>query len=403
MSVVDTVDQRRATAVAAYAAVTRPVRELDDVVELAAQLAGTPHAAVNVFTADRQHQVATYGFTETACRREDAMCSVVLEERRPIAVPDARLDPRLWDKLAVTGERGAVRYWASVPLENADGVVFGTLCVFDEQPREVDPGVLRALGTLAARVVDVYELRLRSRELALSLLEQQALQADLERSNERLDGFAGQVSHDLKTPLTTLSLSLTLAREQLRSGELGVDTLHLIDRAIAGSQRMSLLIDDVLDYARLGGTLRATDVDLDFVMGEVLDDLGPYLDGVDLHLGRLPTVNGDRSQLRAVLQNLLANAVKYARPDRAPVVSVSARHVQRAWRIEVTDNGRGIAPSDRARIFEPLTRLDEAEASVEGSGIGLATCRRIIGAHGGRIGIDPTVTDGTRVWFELPD
>jgi len=400
---VDTVDQRRAAAVAAYAAVTRPSRELDGVVELAAQLAGVPHAAVNVFTADQQHQVATYGCSETICRREDAMCSVVLDERRAIAVPDARLDPRLWDKVAVTGELGTVRYWASVPLESPHGVVFGSLCVFDDEPREVDPAVVRTLGTLAARVVDVYELRLRGRELALSLLEQQALQADLERSNERLDGFAGQVSHDLKTPLTTLSLSLTLAREQLRGGELGVDTLQLLDRAIAGSQRMSLLIDDVLDYARLGGTLRATDVDLDFVMGEVLDDLGSYLDGVDLHLGRLPTVNGDRAQLRAVLQNLLANAVKYARPDRPPVVSVSARHVQRAWRVEVTDNGRGIAPADRARVFEPLTRLDETDAQSDGSGIGLATCRRIVGAHGGRIGIDPTVTDGTRVWFELPD
>jgi signal transduction histidine kinase len=403
VSAVQTDDQRRAATVTAYAAVSRPPGELESVVELAAQLARTPMAAINIFTSDRQHQVATFGFAGSTCRAEDAMCSVVLAERQPVAVPDARADPRLQDKPSVTGVDASLRYWASVPLQNADGVIIGTLCVFDEQIREVDPSVVHALTLLAARVIDVYELRLRSRELALSLLEQEALHADLERSNERLAGFAGQVSHDLKTPLTTLSLSLTLAREQLRHGELGLDTLQLIDRAIGSSHRMSLLVDDVLDYARLGGTLRATDVDLDFVMGEVLDDLGPYLDGVDLHLGRLPTVNGDRAQLRAVLQNLVANAVKYAHPDRPPVVSVSARHVQQAWRIDVTDNGRGIAPADRARVFEPLARVDETDTPVEGSGIGLATCRRIVGAHGGRIGIDPTVEEGTRFWFELPD
>ena len=95
----------------------------------------------------------------------------------------------------------------------------GTLCVFDERPRDLEPSRLAALATLAERVVDVFELRLRSRELALSLMENQAVQAELERSNERLASFAGQVSHDLKTPLTTISLSLSLIREQLEDGE----------------------------------------------------------------------------------------------------------------------------------------------------------------------------------------
>jgi signal transduction histidine kinase len=231
-------------------------------------------------------------------------------------------------------------------------------------------------------------------------MENQAVQAELERSNERLALFASQVSHDLKTPLTTLSLSLSLIREQIEDGELGPESTGLLDRAIKGSTRMADLIDDVLDYAHLGGTLKVTEVDLDFVIGEVLEDLSSELTGVTMEIGQLPTVLGDRAQVRAVLQNMLSNAVKFRDERRAPVVHVDARRVQRAWRIEITDNGIGVPPEDRIRIFEPLARGD---VSVEGSGIGLATCRRIVGAHGGRIGIDPTVTDGARFWFELPE
>lgn len=277
---------------------------------------------------------------------------------------------------------------------------FGTLCVFDDRPRTLEPGALAGLATLAERVVDVFELRLRARELALNMMEIQAVQAELERSNERLASFAGQVSHDLKTPLTTISLSLSLVREQIEDEETGPDSIGLLDRAINGSARMADLIDDVLDFASLGGTLKSTEVDLEFVLGEVLDDLAPDLTDVTLHIGPLPTVLGDRAQLRAVLQNLLENASKYRADERPLELHVTARHVQRAWRIEITDNGRGVPPAERHRVFEPLARADD---SVQGTGIGLATCRRIVGAHGGRIGIDPSMVEGSRFWFELPD
>jgi len=395
-------DARRVAAIRAYDAVRMPPRrELESVVQLAARIADVPTATINIITDAEQHQILTVGFDAAPCRREDSMCAVTVSEGRPVALSDASLDPRFARNPFVTGELGRVRFYVAHPLITKDGVPVGTLCVFDEEPHELDPVQLAGLATLAERIVDVFELRLRGRELALSLMENQAVQAELERSNERLASFAGQVSHDLKTPLTTLSLSLQLMREQAaEDGVIGPDSIGLLDRAIKGSSRMADLIDDVLDFARLGGTLKSTEVDLDFVLGEVLDDLGPELEDVTMHISRLPTVLGDRAQLRAVLQNLLSNAAKYRCDQRPPEVHVSARHVQRAWRVEVTDNGRGVPPAERYRVFEPLARADD---SVEGSGIGLATCRRIVGAHGGRIGIDPTVTEGARFWFELPD
>ena len=333
-------------------------------------------------------------------RRQDSMCAAILGAGQPVVVADASQDARFARNPFVTGELDTIRCYVAHPLVTRDGVPVGTLCVFDSEPRELDPEQLAGLATLAARTVDVFEVRLRGRELALSLMENQAVQAELERSNERLASFAGQVSHDLKTPLTTLSLSLSLIREQLEDGQVVAESAPLLDRAINVSARMADLIDDVLDYARLGGTFRATEVDLDFVLGKVLEDLAPELVDVTLHIGQLPTVLGDRAQLRAVLQNLLGNAARYRSEERPLEVHIAARHVQRAWRIEITDNGRGVPPAERHRVFEPLARVDD---SIEGTGIGLATCRRIVGAHGGRIGIDASVTEGARFWFELPD
>jgi signal transduction histidine kinase len=401
VSVAEADAQRRVAAITAYDAVRKPPSpELDPLVELAARIAGVPMAAITVISDTEQHQISTFGFDGSVCRREDSMSIQAVESGQPVTVADASRDERFAANPFVTGVLGGVRFYASFPLTSHDGVTVGTLSVFDERAHRVDPDVLSGLSTLAARVIDVFELRLRGRELALSLMELQALQAELERSNERLASFAGQVSHDLKTPLTTLSFSLQLLREQLDEGEVGPESATLLDRAINGSARMADLIDDVHDYAGLGGTLKTSDVDLDFVLGEVLGDLAAELADATLRIGRLPPVVGDRAQLRAVLQNLLENAARHRSDERPLEVEIGARHVQRAWRIEVTDNGRGVPPVDRNRVFEPLARLDE---SIEGSGIGLATCRRIIGAHGGRIGIDPTRTEGARFWFELPD
>jgi signal transduction histidine kinase len=394
-------DQQRMAAILAYDAVRMPPRaELQGVLELAARIAGVPKATVNIITDTEQHQIATTGFEGSVSPRRDSMCAAIIGAGRPVVLADASRDARFARNPFVTGQLDTIRCYVAHPLITREGVPVGTLCVFDSEPRELDPEQLAALALLAVRTVDVFEVRLRGRELALSQMENQAVQAELERSNERLASFAGQVSHDLKTPLTTLSLSLSLIREQLEDGQVVAESAPLLDRAINVSARMADLIDDVLDYARLGGTFRATEVDLDFVLGKVLEDLAPELVDVTLHIGQLPTVLGDRAQLSAVLQNLLGNAARYRSDERPLEVRIAARHVQRAWRIEITDNGRGVPPAERHRVFEPLARLDD---SIEGTGIGLATCRRIVGAHGGRIGIDASVTEGARFWFELPD
>ncbi|MBA2952229.1 GAF domain-containing sensor histidine kinase [Nocardioides sp. CGMCC 1.13656] len=381
-------DARRVAEIGKYRVLVDPPRkDLIALTEIAAQIARVPMATINLITDDAQHQVATHGFDGAICRREDSMCNVVLDAGAPVVVPDASQDPRWRDNPFVTGEIGSVRFYATHQLTTPEGVVIGTLCVFDEQPRSLSDEQEHALVGLADRVVDLLELELRTREL--------------ERSNEQLAAFAGQVSHDLRNPLTAVTLSLTMLGDDIDPDDPeDADKSFLVHRAIGGARRMQTLIDDLLKFARVGGELQRGAVDLGGVLDDVVEDLAVPLAKATVITGDLPTVTGDAVQLRAVLQNLVANAAKFVRPGEPPHIEVDAVRLDGRWRVEVADRGPGIPEEERERVFQPLARIDE---EVDGSGIGLSTCRRIIDAHGGRIGLVDAAYGGTCAWFELPD
>lgn len=226
------------------------------------------------------------------------------------------------------------------------------------------------------------------------------LRSRLERSDARLSAFAGQVTHDLKTPLTTMSLSLELIRDELEEGALAEDLVPLITRALGASSRMATMIEDVHAYARLDTTIDLAPVDLARVVAEVVAQLSAPFEDVDLTVGPLPVVPGDEALLRSLLQHLLSNAAKFRSSDRPAAVAVSSSRVGPRWRIVVADNGIGIPEDRREDVFEPMVRLDKR---VDGVGIGLATCRRVVDAHGGAIGVStPEAGDGSAFWVELP-
>jgi len=404
VTTVQEADEQRVAEIGRYRILddAAPRRDLVALVEVAAEVARVPMATINLITDARQHQVAAVGFDAAVCRREDSMCNAVLHEGRPVVVPDASLDPRFRDNPFVTGVIGEVRFYATHQLVTPNGVVIGTLCVFDTVARQLSDDQERAIVALADRVVDLLELELRTRELGATVSQLELARSELQRSNEQLAAFAGQVSHDLRNPLTAVTMSLRMVGEQLEEptsldpSELG----WLVTRAVSGAERMGSLIEELLSFARLGGRLARTEVDLATVLAEVGEDLAEALAGASLTVGRLPVVTGDPVQLRAAVQNLVANAAKFVQPGVAPKIEVSAARVAGGWRIEVADHGIGIAPEHRERVFEPLARVDQR---VPGHGIGLATVRRIVDAHGGRIGLAETPGGGTTAWLELPD
>ncbi|MDN4172931.1 GAF domain-containing sensor histidine kinase [Nocardioides sp. SOB77] len=395
-------DEVRVAQIGEYRVITRPPRsDLVALVEIAAQVAQVPLATINLITDTHQHQIATAGFEASVCAREDSMCNAVLHDPEPVVIEDASKDERFADNPFVTGEIGEVRFYATHQLRTPKGVVIGTLCVFDTVPRTITPEQERALQGLADRVVDLLELELRTRELSASVHRLEEVQSELRRSNEQLAAFAGQVSHDLRNPLTAVSMALRMLSDEIaeRDGDQQPGLQYLLARAISGAGRMQSLIDDLLAFARLGGELQRRPVDLSAVMRDVAEDLTTALQGATLEVEPLPVVTGDPVQLRAVLQNLVANAAKFVRPGEKAHVTVRAEQRDGFCRIEVVDRGIGVAPEQRNRVFQPLARVDD---SAEGSGIGLTTCRRIVEAHGGKIGLDESPYGGTTAWFELP-
>jgi signal transduction histidine kinase len=388
-------------AIARYGVLEEPgARDLVALTELAALVCDVPHAAINLITRDHQHQIAAAGIDPSVCSREDSMCAVVLDETGIVVSPDASVDPRFATNPFVSGAIDTVRFYASAPLTTPDGTVIGRLCVFDNEPHDLAADRAEVLRVVAGRVVDVLELRLRGRQLEQSLEELTRTQEELSRSNELLTLFAGQVSHDLRSPLTAV-----LANAELLATEPAVTADPAVAELVAATadaaHRMAAMIDTILAYARVGADLERTDVRLDDVLDHVLADLAPVVNARSASVDRepLPCVRGDADQLYAVLLNLVSNAVKFTPPDRAPRVAVSAARDDDGWRIEVADNGRGIPPDQRESAFALHARGDR---SVEGFGIGLATARRAVEAHGGRIGIDGRDGGGTRVWFTLP-
>jgi signal transduction histidine kinase len=276
----------------------------------------------------------------------------------------------------VDGRLGAIRAYCGVILRNPAGLALGTLCVFDERPRLLEAHQVRGLQLLARQVVDQLELRLRTREVERS---HQLLAV----SQGRLAAFAGQVSHDLKAPITAiLGFSELLGDLDAVAGD--PSAAGYVERCASSARRMRAMIDELLAFARVGGSLTAARVDLASVMAEVLDDLAPLPDDATVEWAGPPLI-GDRQQLRALLQNLVGNALNYRDPAVPALVRVITERTDDGLVLRVTDNGPGIPPDRREDVLRPLVRL---RTDVDGAGLGLAVCVRIAAAHGARLRVE---------------
>jgi PAS domain S-box-containing protein len=234
---------------------------------------------------------------------------------------------------------------------------------------------------------------------------QEALKArgiELERSNQELERFAYVASHDLQEPLRMVA-SYTQLLKKRYGGQLDSDADEFIDYAVEGAVRLQGLINDLLEYSRLGSQGRdPTPTDAGAVLDRVVHGLSKTIEssGATVEHDPLPCLMVDPVQLGQLFQNLLANAMKF-RSEAPPVVHVSANREGAMWRLDVRDNGIGIDPQYVDRVFVVFQRL-YSRGEFEGSGIGLAICKRIVERHGGRIWIESTPGQGSEFLFTLP-
>ena len=302
-----------------------------------------------------------------------------------------------------------VRRWVTDPLmelaADARRVAGGEVrhSVDETGPGEVG-ALARDVEHMRARLVVLLDEASDARaqiEASHLVLEEQT--EELRRSNRDLEQFAYVASHDLQEPLRKVA-SFTQLLASRYGGQLDERADQYIGFAVDGAKRMQRLINDLLGFSRVGRIgSEVTDVDLDATLRRVLADLQPVIDetGAEVEVGDLPVVRGEKLLLAQLLANLVGNALKFRHPDRAPVVRVDARRVGDVWELVCQDNGIGIDPAYAERVFVIFQRL-HAKDVYEGTGIGLALCKKIVEYHGGDIWVDTAVTEGAAVRWTLP-
>lgn len=299
--------------------------------------------------------------------------------------------------------RRALQTSAKVALENhtvlisADGRQF----VVDDSAAPI----CDENGTISGAVMvfrDITRRREAERELQSAYRQLKESTAELRRSNEDLSQFAYVASHDLRSPLNTVTMYSQLL--QRRYGEkLGNDGQELVGQITTATKRMAALIEDLLQYSTLSLTheYSTEPIDADASLKIAVENLHGIIaeSGAIVEWTPLPKVGIDGTSLVQLFQNLIGNAIRY-RSNATPHIRVSAEKDDTFWRFSCQDNGLGIAAEHHERIFEPFKRLHGQELS--GSGIGLAICKRIVQRYGGAIWVDSEVGRGSTFRFTIP-
>jgi signal transduction histidine kinase len=261
----------------------------------------------------------------------------------------------------------------------------------------------REVTDLAADVNSMRERILQAlaeSQRANTLLQEHT--GELERSNAELEQFAYVASHDLQEPLRKVA-SFTQLLQRRYAGQLDARADQYIEFAVDGAKRMQALINDLLQYSRVGRTNReASLISSDAALNQARSNVAAAIEetGATVETGHMPLVLAELTLLTAVFQNLLSNALKF-RGDKPPRIVITCTRDEPFWLFSFADNGIGIEAEYADRIFVIFQRLHERSV-YPGTGIGLAMTKKIIEYFGGRIWLDTSYTEGSRFLFTLP-
>ena len=252
------------------------------------------------------------------------------------------------------------------------------------------------------------ELRNKERQ-TMAMLEEKVRErtSELEKTNYELLQFTSVASHDLKEPVRKISIFGKMLRESMKD-TLQPASRRQLDNIIGSAERMAILIDDLLSFSRLSQEqLTFEQVDLNELLRQVISDFEIPIQETDamIHADTLPVIEGIALQLGQMFQNLISNSLKFAHPDRKPVISITTEKREREGRvfhgIRYADNGIGFRPEQSERIFEIFFRLHSRD-KYEGTGVGLAIVKKIVELHGGSLHASGQENAGAVFEMEFP-
>ncbi|UII25800.1 ATP-binding protein [Fulvivirga maritima] len=225
--------------------------------------------------------------------------------------------------------------------------------------------------------------------------------AELEIKNKELEQFAYISSHDLQEPLRTISNYIQIIREDYEN-DLDEDVINYLETISKSTDRMRTLIFALLDFSKIGRNSALKEVDTNQVLADVLEDLYQLIHQkkAKVLVDHLPIMHAFETELRQIFQNLITNAIKFQKEDQAAEVKIHCEVSENQYQFSVADNGIGIASKDRTRIFQIFQRL-HSEKVYQGSGIGLAHCKKIVEMHKGNIWVDSEAGQGSVFHFTI--
>jgi two-component system, sensor histidine kinase len=301
--------------------------------------------------------------------------------------------------LAITVSRG-IQKGLNAILQSARSVTKGDFRQKAKIYSRDEIGVLA--NNFNAMAEELERLGQENREVNNSLEKKVHLRTvELESKNKELEQFAYVASHDLQEPLRTTSGFAELLQKQYRS-KLDGNADKYLDYIVQASDRMKILIKDLLDYSRIGKEKKARQVDCNMLLDVVLADLDKVMkeSGARIRAVSLPVLHAYPTELKLLFQNLITNSIKFRRKEEAPEVNIAATRENGHWKFSFRDNGIGIENKFLDRIFIIFQRLHN-RSQYEGSGIGLAHCKKIAELHGGSIWAESTPGKGSNFCFTI--
>jgi len=224
----------------------------------------------------------------------------------------------------------------------------------------------------------------------------------LENANKELENFAYVASHDLKSPLRITNSFLQLIQRTLRTNS--EEKLNeYLDYCIDSTKHMGAVIDNVLSHAKLNNELELIPVDLENVLNKTKNILAQIIDdkNVTIKADALPVINGYESQFILLFQNLIENGIKYNKNETIELYIKLVDNDESKITLCFIDNGLGVAPENQVKIFEMFNRLHN-QKEYEGTGIGLATCQKIVSLFSGKIWVESNVNEGSSFFVQIP-
>lgn len=374
---------------------TLPEEEYDDITKLASRICETSISTISLIDEKRQWFKSKIGLSATETNRNDSFCAhAIIEPDKIFTVKDSRLDSRFSDNPLVVGEPHVI-FYTGVPLVSPEGLPLGTLCVIDDQPKELNEEQLVALQALSNQVVSLFELR-----KSKMLLEK--FSKDLETRNIELEKFAHVAAHDIKSPLNNIS-SLTEILISQYSENLNEEAKMLMSMLDTSSVALRNLVDGILEHSKSDSILVETRSI--FELRRLVEETIKLLDNKKEYQFLLSfdnqTIFTNRIALQQILINLIANGIKY-NEKKEVAIEIGFKDAENFYEFYVGDNGPGIREENQQKIFAIFEVLaTEDRFGNKGNGIGLSTVKKLVEGLGGEITVDSEIGKGTKFNFTI--